>query len=1300
MKRKLFLFAALAFLGLAITSCGKTGSVGLHYDDSDLEIDEPWVDYSLPVTAVNFDEGEDSIELNYGEEPHVYSYSIEPEKAKKSSLIWESSDVNVATVDKGVVTATGPGTATITVSNAENSFTPKNLLVKVNVLLTDISFAQQTIDADNDHQYQLDISYTPSNTTQKEVTWSSSNENLATVDDNGLVTTCARGEGSGEVLITATSAYINKSISVRFNVADRNIYAESAVIDSYESRVEIGHEFTIVAHAARADEKQITDPTIKYYSTNPEVLFVEEDTGVAHALATSSEPVKVYAVTSNGIESEKVDVTVFEVKVARINIENITLSNRTSRENVQIEFTYDTDTQGYDKASIPQFTYAIDDTTIATVTSEGKLFAVADTGRATLTVTDQRSGQDAEVYVDVIYECDSVEVTGSSSIVVGQSTQLTVTTVPGGLPTSYFTFESSDESVATVSSSGVVVGQSEGTVRITATVLGQTDYIDIAVNLPDIPFALNTVYVVGSANYASGVSKPSTTGGSWDKANQAKAITEQVNGPSGTLQFEKRAIIKFNQGDVWKLRDAERYLEYDGYPTTGVSTYPLGEYKIHEGAFAGTTPDMFINSDNNVEVSRAGYYAIYYAQYTNNHPEGWYSIYVGRHELNVSDETPQIQVNTSVEIQAHDWAGTLDYEITSGNDLITVARNDYRFTITAGATAGTATIVFTDDFKSVTVTVTISNDAPLPKTFEENIPYVVGNSDYHTGTATGSGNYWDSDASKAFKAVVSSEPLEQGVIIQYEAEITFVQDNEFKVIIGGETVFWDVNYQDTEGAFATNPQQMSKPGNVVVNIEGTYKIYVKCLDNNRGWQVYIAANGGGEDPIDPPEPSNTYYLKGTFNEWAQDSNLQFTVDAQDANHYTLEDIALTANDEILVHDPSLGDDGWYKNASDGSHYTVAQNGNILVSDTGTYDIDFYVTSEYNNHVVLNLQDQGGGDDPQPQPTNAYFLKGTFNSWAEDDNLRFTVDAQDSNHYTLADVELTANDEIKVNNPSQGDNGWYSNVSDGSHYTVAQNGNVVVGDTGTYDIDFYVTSEYNNHIVLNLQDQGGGDDPQPQPTNAYFLKGTFNSWAEDNSLMFTVDDQNSNHYTLEDVELTVNDEIKVNNPSQGDNGWYSNASNGSHYTVAQNGNVAVSDTGTYDIDFYVESEYNNHIVLNLQEQGGGEDPVDPPEPSTLKTLYFTNNYGWDSLRAYVWNSSTQAKPADWPGLEMTYVYTNDMNQAVYSITVDTALYDYIIFNSGSVQTVDIALSSFGSNNACYISGGSGTAHTVAYWNYTA
>ena len=109
------------------------------------------------------------------------------------------------------------------------------------------------------------------------------------------------------------------------------------------------------------------------------------------------------------------------------------------------------------------------------------------------------------------------------------------------------------------------------------------------------------------------------------------------------------------------------------------------------------------------------------------------------------------------------------------------------------------------------------------------------------------------------------------------------------------------------------------------------------------------------------------------------------------------------------------------------------------------------------------------------------------------------------------------------------------------------------------------------------------------------------------------------------------------------------------------------------------------------------------PSTEKVFYFTlpNSEGdksWSSLKAYVWNAATpEENMGAWPGCDMTYVGLNEFDQPVYSIIIDTSLYDMIIFNSGSYQTKDIALSEFGSHNACYISSGAYTnSAQVGFW----
>lgn len=100
---------------------------------------------------------------------------------------------------------------------------------------------------------------------------------------------------------------------------------------------------------------------------------------------------------------------------------------------------------------------------------------------------------------------------------------------------------------------------------------------------------------------------------------------------------------------------------------------------------------------------------------------------------------------------------------------------------------------------------------------------------------------------------------------------------------------------------------------------------------------------------------------------------------------------------------------------------------------------------------------------------------------------------------------------------------------------------------------------------------------------------------------------------------------------------------------------------------LEAAYNDFTKilsdLGVSTGGGTTD-------STLN-VYFTNSLNWSTVNAYLWEGSTPK--ASWPGEPMEYVETNSMGQKIYKITVEANQYSNIIFNNGSVQTVDLPLS---------------------------
>ena len=95
------------------------------------------------------------------------------------------------------------------------------------------------------------------------------------------------------------------------------------------------------------------------------------------------------------------------------------------------------------------------------------------------------------------------------------------------------------------------------------------------------------------------------------------------------------------------------------------------------------------------------------------------------------------------------------------------------------------------------------------------------------------------------------------------------------------------------------------------------------------------------------------------------------------------------------------------------------------------------------------------------------------------------------------------------------------------------------------------------------------------------------------------------------------------------------------------------------------------------------------------VYFTNNYCWSTVYAYIYNSGTDQLNA-WPGMKMSLYGKNSNNEDVYYIDYDVSAYTYIVFNNTTgTQTVDITVDKT-TTNAYYISGGSGTSCTVGTW----
>lgn len=154
-------------------------------------------------------------------ETTVLTAAFDPNTTPQSArgLKWSSDNENVATVDaSGKVTAVGVGQARITAtSEVFEEASPAECVVTVNkndVQIEGVALDKTAIEITTGNTAQLSASVLPEGSPQG-VTWSSSNSEVASVDEAGLVTAIAEGTA----VVTATSsADSSKSASCTITV--------------------------------------------------------------------------------------------------------------------------------------------------------------------------------------------------------------------------------------------------------------------------------------------------------------------------------------------------------------------------------------------------------------------------------------------------------------------------------------------------------------------------------------------------------------------------------------------------------------------------------------------------------------------------------------------------------------------------------------------------------------------------------------------------------------------------------------------------------------------------------------------------------------------------------------------------------------------------------------------------------------------------------------------------------------------------------------------------------------------------
>ena len=257
-------------------------------------------------------------ELRVGEQTTLIA-TITPDNATNKSVTWKSDNTEAATVENGVVTAVGEGKANITVTTVDGN---KTATCEITVLPEEepepdpepevINVENVTLNSQNEElkigdTVTLVATITPSNATNKNVTWSSDNTNVATVN-NGVV----RAVGEGKANITVTTVDGNKTATCMITVLPEEepepepeptpepdpepevINVESVALNSQNEELKIGETTTLVATVMPSNA---TNKKVVWSSDNTNVATVNN--GVVTAVGEGSANIKVTTVDGN-----------------------------------------------------------------------------------------------------------------------------------------------------------------------------------------------------------------------------------------------------------------------------------------------------------------------------------------------------------------------------------------------------------------------------------------------------------------------------------------------------------------------------------------------------------------------------------------------------------------------------------------------------------------------------------------------------------------------------------------------------------------------------------------------------------------------------------------------------------------------------------------------------------------------------------------------------------------------------------------------------------------------------------------
>lgn len=368
---------------------------------------------------------------------------------------WSSSNTAIAEIDNnGIINGKKAGSVIITATTLNNS---AKASMKVNVVNPYVKLNTNTLLVYEGYTGTLKATTGPAN---QKVVWSSSNNSIATVNSTGIVT----GIKAGSATITAT--YNGKKASCKITVVKPSFTLNSSAISIYK-----GYGTSLTATTKPTDQK------VTWSSSNTAIATVSS-AGYVKGIKAGT------AIITANFKGMK--------KTVRVTVSNPTLTLNKSTLSVYKNYGYTL--KATTKPGSQKVTWSSSNRAIASVDSKGY---VKGKKAGTVTITANFNGIKRTCKVTV--KNTSIKVPKTATAYKGVAHTLKATTTPAN---GKVTWSSSNKSLATVSSKGVITGKKTGKVTIYATFNGKRVSCKVTIKKPSLSVSKSSITISRKKSYS------------------------------------------------------------------------------------------------------------------------------------------------------------------------------------------------------------------------------------------------------------------------------------------------------------------------------------------------------------------------------------------------------------------------------------------------------------------------------------------------------------------------------------------------------------------------------------------------------------------------------------------------------------------------------------------------------------------------------------------------------------------------------------------------------------------------------